>query len=623
MKRYLPISIWLVALLIVAGALLFFEADLLWKVQEQNLFLDTRMFFNERMLVPGGLLSWAGTWFTQFFYHPWVGTLLLCACWLLLMWLVKKAFALTDVWMPLALVPVGLLLLTIVDMGYWVYLLKLPGHVFVGTLGTIAVAALLWVLRLLPQRYGLRLVFIAVTAFVGYPLLGIYGIAATLLMDLYIWRQKVAVERKQSGARSSSVEREQTRPKAKIAGSLLALAGAAVVPLLCYHYAYHETNLANIYYAALPLYYLTEEYHAYYLPFYGLALFFVMMILLRLDKKQVDWSSLRRKGGKTKLPTPLIFQTLVLGVLVWSVATYWYKDENFHHELRMQRCIEQSDWQGVVAEAALQKDEPTRAIVMMRNVALSRLGRQADDMFLYPNGSKRYEAPFDMRLMMCVGPMIYYQYGLINSSERLSTEMGVEFGWRVVDLKLLAKCALLNKQEGRARKFLNLLKHTTFFGDWVDQARELDELKTVARMMHYPNKLGSDDGYTERFVMRRLAECTNTDDPMFQEQTLLATLWTKDIQEFWYHFSDYVKLHPNSRMPRYFQEAAYLYGMVQEQQTVLQMPFDQMIKLSFDNFMNAAQRFEGATPEVGREGLKAFSDTYYYDYYLMKNLPEY
>lgn len=601
MKRYLPISIWLVALLIVAGALLFFEADLLWKVQEQNLFLDTRMFFNERMLVPGGLLSWAGTWFTQFFYHPWVGTLLLCACWLLLMWLVKKAFALTDVWMPLALVPVGLLLLTIVDMGYWVYLLKLPGHVFVGTLGTIAVAALLWVLRLLPQRYGLRLVFIAVTAFVGYPLLGIYGIAATLLMGLYIWRFD----------------------QQKITGSLLALAGAAVVPLLCYHYAYHETNLANIYYAALPLYYLTEEYHAYYLPFYGLALFFVMMILLRLDKKQVDWSSIRRKGGKTKLPKSLILQALVLGVLVWAVATYWYKDENFHHELRMQRCIEQSDWQGVVAEAALQKDEPTRAVVMMRNLALSRLGRQADDMFLYPNGSKRYEAPFDMRLMMCVGPMIYYQYGLVNSSERLSTEMGVEFGWRVADLKLLAKCALLNKQEGRARKFLNLLKHTTFFGDWADQAREMDELKTVARMMHYPNKLGSDDGYTERFVMRRLAECTNTDDPMFQEQTLLATLWTKDIQEFWYHFSDYVKLHPNSRMPRYFQEAAYLYGMVQEQQTVLQMPFDQMIKLSFDNFMNAAQRFEGATPEVGREGLKAFSDTYYYDYYLMKNLPEY
>ena len=107
-------------LLVVAGALLFYENDFLWKLQEQNLFLNTSMFFKEQMLVPGGLLSWAGTYLTQFFYYPWLGTLLLCACWLLMMWLIKRAFNLTGLWAPIALVPVGLLLLTIVDMGYWV-----------------------------------------------------------------------------------------------------------------------------------------------------------------------------------------------------------------------------------------------------------------------------------------------------------------------------------------------------------------------------------------------------------------------------------------------------------------------------------------------------------------------
>ena len=335
----------------VAGALLFFEADLLWKLQERNLFLDTSLFFDEQMVVPGGLLSWAGSWLTQFFVYPWLGTLVLCACWWLLMWLVKKAFALTDLWMPLALVPVALLLLTIVDMGYWIYFLKLPGHVFVGTLGTIAVAALLWAFRALPQRLGLRLAFITVTAFVGYPLyplLGVYGIAATLLMGLYIWRFDQPLWQ-------------------KVTGSLVALAGAALVPLLCYHYAYHETNIANIYYAELPLYFLQEEYHAYYLPYYGLALFFVLMVLVRFDGVK----RFRR----------IATQVLVLGALAWAVFTYWYKDENFHHELRMQRCIEQNDWQGVVDEAARQEDEPTRAVVMMRNLALSRLGRQADEMY--------------------------------------------------------------------------------------------------------------------------------------------------------------------------------------------------------------------------------------------------
>ena len=593
MKKYIPISICLAALLVVAGALLFFEADLLWKLQEQNLFLDTPIFFKEQMAVPGGLLSWVGTWLTQLFFYPWLGTLVLCASWLLLMWLVKKAFALPNEWTPLALVPVCLLLLTIVDMGYWVYLLKLPGHAFVGTLGTIAVVALLWAFRALPQRWGLRLVFIGVTAFVGYPLyplFGIYGIAATLLMGLYIWRFDQPFWQ-------------------KITGSVLALAGAALVPLLCYHYAYHETNIANIYFAGLPLYFLQEEYHAYYLPYYGLALFFVVMVLLRLDGVK------RFKRIAT--------QAIVLGALAFAVFNYWYKDENFHHELRMQRCIEQNDWQGVVDEAALQKDEPTRAIVMMRNLALSRLGRQADEMYLYPNGSKRYEAPFNMRLMLCVGPMIYYHYGMINYSARLSTEMGVEFGWRVENLKLLAKCALLNKEEGRARKFLNLLKHTTFYGSWANSVREKDELNTVARMMHYDNFLSGDNGYVEQFLMKRLAESTSKDDALFQEQALLATLWTKDNKQFWYHFRDYLELHPNARIPRYIQEAAYLYGKLEGREMIDQMPIDPMVKQSFENFMGAAQNYNHMEADIVREGMKGYSDTYYYDYYLMRDLPEY
>ena len=593
MKRYLPLSIWFVALFVVAGALLFFEGDLLWKLQERNLFLNTSLFFDEQMVVPGGLLSWAGTWLTQFFYYPWLGTLVLCACWLLLLWLVKKAFALTDEWMSLALVPVGLLLLTIVDMGYWIYFLKLPGHVFVGTLGTIAVAALLWAFRALPQRWGLRLVFIAVTAFVGYPLyplLGIYGIAATLLMGLYIWRFDQPLWQ-------------------KVTGSLVALAGAALVPLLCYHYAYHETNLANIYYAELPLYFLQEEYHAYYLPYYGLALFFVLMVLVRFDGVK----RFRR----------IATQVLVLGALAWAVFTYWYKDENFHHELRMQRCIEQNDWQGVVDEAARQEDEPTRAVVMMRNLALSRMGRQADEMYLYPNGSKRYEAPFDMRLMMCIGPMIYYHYGMINYSARLSTEMGVEFGWRVENLKLLAKCALLNQEEGRSRKYLNLLKHTTFYSNWAEEAPAMDELKTVARMMHYTNFLSGDNGYVERFLMNRLAESTSKDDALFQEQALLASLWTKDITQFWYHFRNYLELHPNARLPRYIQEAAYLYGKLEGRQMIDQMPIDQSVKQSFENFMAAAQHYNHMEADVVREGMKGFNDTYYFDYYLNRDLPEY
>ena len=330
----------------------------------------------------------------------------------------------------------------------------------------------------------------------------------------------------------------------------------------------------------------------------------------------------------------LLCQAVIAVVLVGSVYHFWMKDENFHRELTMQHRIANLDWIGVLEEAAAQKDEPTRAIVMMRNLALSRIGRQGDDMFRYKNGSKRYEAPFDMRLMLVAGPLIYYQYGMLNSCNRLSMEMGVEFGFRTEDYQLLANCALLEGDKPLARKYINILKQTLFYSDWAEQVENLlDHPELIAKdpgrepithMLHYPNTLGSDQGYTERYLMQQLSNVVYSADPIFQEQKLLATLWTKDMEMFWYHFNDYVRLHPNGPMPRYYQEAAYLYGKLQGRKDLDQMPFDAGIKETFDRFMSNAQKYDNQNVNVVREGLYPFfGETYYYDYYTMSELPEY
>ena len=112
-------------------------------------------------------------------------------------------------------------------------------------------------------------------------------------------------------------------------------------------------------------------------------------------------------------------QAVTLAVVAWSVFHFWYKDENFHHEVKMQHLIYETDWEGVLAEAATQDDEPTRAIVMMRNLALSRIGRQAELMYQYRNGAKFYNGPTEMTTLLVMGTMIYYQYGLLNACNRL------------------------------------------------------------------------------------------------------------------------------------------------------------------------------------------------------------
>ena len=213
-------------------------------------------------------------------------------------------------------------------------------------------------------------------------------------------------------------------------------------------------------------------------------------------------------------------------------------------------------------------------------------------------------------------------------------EMGVEFGFRSQDFQLLANCALLEGDKPLARKYINILKQTIFYSDWAEQTETLldhperiakdAEREPITHMLHYNDLLSGDNGFTENFLMKQLVMSSYTDDPIFQEQALLATLWTKDIGEFWYHFKNYTKLHPKGPIPRYIQEAAYLYGKLEERPEVDSMPFDAGIKDGFERFMSTAVNYNNQEVEVVRQGLSPlFGDTYYYDYYTMKNLPEY
>ena len=616
-KQYAFVFLWLTALAVLAGVLLTYEYHLLWKVQEKNLFLCSMLFFKEQLVVPGGLLTWVGMWFTQFLYEPWLGVLMLCCWWLLLMSIIKRAFRIPDQWAILMLIPVALLLLTNMDLGYWIYMLKLRGHFFISTIGATVVAALLWAFRTTLPRGGVGggAVFIVLTALVGYPLMGIYGLAAALLMGIWSWRL--------SATRMGAV-----------VNSVVAILSVIAVPLFCYRYIYYQINLANVYWAELPLFYITEDHPTYYIPYYLLALFFVLLAVTSKTDTVAKTVAMPNTAQKSKRFLGWLAQGVIAVLLVAGVYTFWMKDENFHHELAMQHHISNLDWEGVLEEAAAQKDEPTRAIVMMRNIALSRLGKQGDLMFLYKNGSKAYDAPFGIRLMLVAGPLIYYQYGMLNYCNRLCMEMGVEFGFRNEDYQLLVNCAILEDDQPLARKYIGILKQTLFYKDWAEHAEALlghpeliakdSELEPITHMLHYDNVLGGDQGNIESFLMGQLSRSTYTEDPIFQEQTLLATLWTRDIKRFWSHFNDYIKLHPKGPMPRYYQEAAYLYGVMEEQQGLDKMPFDASVKDGFERFAKSMSDYDGQEVTVAREALYPFfGDTYYYDYYTMSNLPEY
>ena len=600
LEAWLPAALVALALAAAYVCLLAYESDFLWKAQELNLFLDTPLFFSQQMVVAGGLLTWAGCWFTEFFFHPWAGALWLLAWWVLLMLVTWRAFRVPRRWLLVLLVPVALLLATVVDMGYWLYYLKLRGHLFSATIGMTCAVAAVWLYRLVTPRWSLRTCYAALAAVLLYPLLGFYALLALLLMALLSWRLP------------------DMKGGQRLLATVVAVLAGVAVPLFYYRFHYYQTNITDIYTVALPLYKIANEWDAsLYTPYVLLALCYALLALaygLKADCRPLWWG---------------VGQTVLATALVAGVGLSWYDDYNFHTELKMQRCLDRDDWQGILDEASHPQEEPTRAIIMMRNLALFRLGRQGDEMYHYLTGAAESKAGFCVHMTQIVGKSIYFNYGLLNYCYRWCLEDGVEFGWRAEHLKHLARCALVNGEWQVARKYLRLLRHTRHHSQWAKRQEHFlghegllradASYGPVYHLLSPKDILSSDNELVEQFLMYHFVN-TPGDDPLYREQRLLSALWTKDIGTFWSCFFPYAEQHPHDRMPTHYQEAAYLYGQLEPNRVdISRMPFDEQVKRDYQSFMNDASLYVKGGEEYMRQMLyPRHGHTFYYEYYLIR-----
>ena len=616
MKKLKPIALWVGALVVVAFALLFYEADLLWKVQQHNVFLNSYLFFRQQMVVPGGMLSYLGAFLSQHFYYPWVGVILICCCWLLLMWLTERAFNIPEKWKVLTLIPVALLLLTNMELGYWVYVIKLRGFFYVATLGVTAATALFWAFRKLPDRLWLRAAFIVLVALVGYPLMGVYALFAVVIMALFVWLPSLT-------SHPTSPTSHLSPLTSKFFLTVTALLSVIFIPLLYYRFVYYETNIKDIYTTALPDFTISEKYPNYYIPYYVLAAYYLLLTLI----SRREWKEPKRSLIQW------IKQGCVLAVVAGCVYYFWYKDANFHHELRMQRCVENADWEGVIKEGEKQDIEPTRSIVIMRNLALSRLGRQYDEMYKFRKGSKKSNTPLPVYMYHVAGRMMLYQYGMMNECHRICMEDGVEYGWNVELLKYMARCAIFCNEKQAARKFLDLLRQTFYYGSWADNMEKLmndkqllakdKETGPITHMMHYVDKLDAVEGWVEKCVMTNLAQ-HDADDLYFQEQAVLGAMWTRNPDYFFPRFEHYMALNGDRHVPRIFQEAVWLFGNMVGMEGLEEWTLENGVKESFSSFMQLMEQSQKSPNGPQKQMLlQRYGDTYYFDFFFLRNITYY
>ncbi|WP_302310127.1 DUF6057 family protein [Paraprevotella clara] len=582
-----------------------YEKETLFRIQELNLFLPDSTFYHTLAAYPGGTLQWAACFLTQFFYYPAVGTALLIAVWVCICFVMRSAFRLSPSWSFLpALVPAALLA-GIVEMGYFIYYIKLQGYFFMASIGILAALSAVWVFSRTAHRnpyWGYA--WMTVWLLAGYPLFGAYALAGTGYMVVLCWRMP------------GTLYKNRVIPTV---WGLLLLVG---VPLAAWHF-YSQTAISEIYTATLPSFdaggevfadYRTPYYILFFLPLAGAVIYDYVPAI-------------------KKYPLILLAHLLVWAVTAWGLKKAWYVDENFRKELLMARAIEEEDWEQIPAIFLSGTAEPTRLMVMNKNLALFRLGRAGDEMFQYREGGARPNAPFLVRLAHVGGKALYYHYGQENYCYRWCMEDGVTFGWRTEYLKYMAKTSIAGGDYKVARKYIDMLKRTLFHKEWAEkyetyldhpeQIRKSKEFAPIIRLLPKEDKLNSDLNVIEMFLLRTFAY-GESDDPLYQEQTLIAALQMKDIDIFWPRFFQYATLHNGKPMPRHYQEAAYLYGHLENKVDISHMPFDQEVKDSYQRFMEFTQQCAGMTEAQMAEAFRPqFGNTFYYFYFLVNGLQTY
>ena len=368
--------------------------------------------------------------------------------------------------------------------------------------------------------------------------------------------------------------------------------------------------------------------NVYWVPFCLLLLSFVLLAFMSISNRMLFKGKLRILQIVVWFPA-----VLLLACFTWL---FWYGNENFRIENMQNRAMWNEDWE-TVAELAREADEPTRQVVMNKNIALLKLGRSGKEMFAYPEGSADIEAAIPVRLAQTGGKMAYYQYGKFNFCYRWCVEDAVEYGWRVEYLKHAVRSMLLSGEYRLAQRYINILKRTKYYSDWACEMEEyVENPQLITRnrdfamplnMTCYDDFLDVDESYVEAYLTKNLTNATGEMSRVYVEAALASALTRKDAKSFWFFLNYYVNELKANTLPMHYQEAVLLFYNVDKGRTV-QVPdafFEKFISSAtnrkMNDFMRLVSQHKGKSEdEMAPYFKEEFGDTYFYFYFFVRNI---
>ena len=443
---------WKVATSLIFAAIVFlfwqfaYPAHLAYHEQFQLFLFDTDYLF-DRIDEPGGVANYISDFFIQFYYHSWVGAIILAAlfvCIQQLTWQVLRKQGVKEAYYPLSFLPI---------IAVWCYMCNENAMLSYPIALICTLLAMIAYLQLKIPRQ--RIVYVAIVL----PLL--YWIAGSVHFILTLWM--VAYE-----LRITLRNRYLFQGIAiAMTYSLLAFAWPLLSSIFV-HYSIGRLMTGLEYYRFCRDFPLT-----WYVSLVITSLTPILMPLLPEIKK-------RTKG------------IIALQIALIVIGGGWYiksgcdfgKEEAIRYDRLAFRC----QWEEII-EQAEKKMPSTPQSVTCLNLALGMTGQLSDRMFeFYQNGPIGLIYPFSRNVVSSLcSSEVHYQLGMINAAQQITFEVMASTPNNLQNarcIRRLAETNLVNGQYEVAAKHLRTLQKTIYYKRWANHLMEF--LYDETRINNHP-----------------------------------------------------------------------------------------------------------------------------------------
>lgn len=548
-----------------------YRASLSYREQMQ-LFLTTSGYFQQFLSWPGGIITYAGEFLTQFFNNYYIGAALIA---LLLTLTVTVTKNVCNKISPATSAPFNLTLSFIPAIALWLYL----GNPAVTMSFVLAIVISMSFCLILPENKASYPIIILCLTFL-YWFIGPACAITTLLAIIHRFTLK-------------------TDARDKIVFTIITIATVAANILiwsrfLTYPFSY---QLIGRGYLLIPDSLTNGQ------PAVMAACIVAPLTALLLRK--------------TKSNIPVI--ATAIAIIAISVIAYPYcYDKATHKLINYDYYVRTNNWQGLLDYA--QKNAPDLPLsVSATNLALGMTGQLDSQAFRYfQNGPEGLVPVFSKEtLSSFTTGEILFQLGMINDAQRFYFE-GMEaipnYNKSSRAVRRLAETAMMRGDVKVAEKYLNLLTHTFFYKKWAK--RNLKLLHTSGGIDNHPlygtlkrRSPDKDYMYSEGEIDKSLGQMYMKDqsNALAKQYLIVYPLLERNLDKFMQYMQVVSEAQPGYNPPLAAQAAAFYFmskGMTPPPGHVPQ-PVTQHL-----------QQFSQAWSSKDTAALTPFAGTLYY--YLMQ-----